>query len=363
MNTKFEYLHVSSLDREPSNATDDAILNINLSGHPIKHIRQVAIKSFSINNSFFNITSNRNTLSFILTKLSTGPDPTYTNKLFTIQLPLGYYQNKDLVNGNIAGATGIINQLLINEKSESGFKVGTEANSHSIEFRYDPDTFKMTIHGVAGNGTSFSNIWITPIREKGEDLYNALGITHDQTVPMEELINANNNNDVEEFYSYNREKSIALHPSSASALTKELPTIVANQSTSMENIQGIYLTSNSLVPGGTYESSLSGGHLRATPKNILEFVQFDNSHYSTIAYKPDVLHHHYLNGKEINNIDIGISNTNGEYYKWNEIGHFHLVLVFECLIQDEVSAQFIRQYSREGYDKAHTPDKIVYGKF
>jgi hypothetical protein len=39
------------------------------------------------------------------------------------------------------------------------------------------------------------------------------------------------------------------------------------------------------------------------------------------------------------------------------------VLVFECLIQDEISANFIRQYNAEGYQKAHTADKLILGKF
>jgi hypothetical protein len=358
MNTKFEYIHISSLDREITKSTDDAVLNINLSGHPIKHIKQVAVKSFSINNSFFNITSQRNTMSFVMTKL--GSDSVYSNKLFSIQLPLGYYNNKDLVDLTSAGVSGIINQLLITLKDETGFKVGTESNNHTIDFSFDPDSFKMAISGVAGSGTSFSNIWITPLREKGEDLYNALGFTHDQTVPIEEFSNTST---ASQFYESFSAQSFELHPSTASVSVKELPIVVANQSTSMENIQGIYLTSNALVNGGTYESSLTGGHLRARPKNILEFVQFDGAHYSTISYKPDILHHHYLNGKEINNIDLGITNVNGELYKWNEIGHYHIVLVFECLIQDEISGEFNRLYNREGYARAHEPDKIIYGKF
>lgn len=358
MTTKFEYLHVSSLNRE-HNPDNDAVLNINLSGHSIKHIKNVAVKSFSINNSFFNITTNRNKMNFVLTKVKT--DNTFESKLFTITLPLGYFENKQLIDNTGGVNTGILNQLLADARGVHGFKVGGEINSHTISLSYDPDTFKVSLIGVAGSGSSFSDIQITPLRTSGEDIWNALGFTADQTVPY--ILYVIDNTITHSSNGVYANQTYTFHRDNDTAETKLIPILQANQSSSIENIQGIYLTSRSLVLGGTYESSFTNGHILAKPTNILEFVQFDNSHYSTISYKPDVLQQHYLNGKEINHIDIGITNTQGQLYKWNEIGHFHLVLVFECFIQDEISAQFIKLYNEEGYQKAHTPDKIMFGKF
>jgi hypothetical protein len=350
MNTRFQYLHVSSLDREETNSDDDAVLNINLSGHSIKHIRNVAVKSFSINNSLFNITSNRNTLKFALILSKANND--LKEKIFTIKIPEGYYENKDLIDSTAGGPSGIINQLLATQQGIHGFKVDTETNSHTITMQYNPDTFKISLTGVGGSGT-YTYLAITPIRENGDDLWNSLGFTQDQTVPIQTFMNKN----------YPLAKEYQFNKSSDSAQDKLIPILTANHATSMENVQGLYLTSQALVGGGTYESKLLNGHIQATQKNILEWIQFDRSHYSTISYRPDILHQHYLNGKEIHHIDINVTDVNGKLYRWRELGHYQLVLVFECLIQDEISAQFIRQYNEEGYQKAHTKQNLMLGKF
>lgn len=355
MTTKFEYLHVSSLDREHANADADAVLNINMSGHAIKHIKNVAVKSFSINNSFFNITTYRNKLNFVLTKTLTGG--TFESRLFIITLPLGYFENKQLIDNTGGVNGGILNVLL----GQEVFKVGTETNQHTITMKYNPDTFKISLTGVAGVGSSFSSIAITPLRTVGEDLWNAFGFTQDQTVPLSDYLADNTiTHSATGIYAA---QTYQFYASTATAGEKAIPIVEANQSTSMENIQGMYLTSRSLVLGGTYESNFTNGYILAQSTNILEFIQFDQAHYNTISYKPDVLHQHYLNGKDINHIDIGITNTLGQLYKWREIGHFHLVLVFECFIQDEISAQFIKLYNEEGYQKGHTADQIMFGKF
>ena len=75
------------------------------------------------------------------------------------------------------------------------------------------------------------------------------------------------------------------------------------------------------------------------------------------------MHQLYLNGKEIHHIDVNVSDVNGKLYKWSELGHYQLVLVFECLIQDEISANFIKLYNEEGYQKAHTAQNLMLGKF
>jgi hypothetical protein len=67
----------------------------------------------------------------------------------------------------------------------------------------------------------------------------------------------------------------------------------------VENIHGLYLTSDALANGNTYQTTNHNGHLRAKPTNILEFIQFDKQHYSTISYKPENLHYHYLNGNNL----------------------------------------------------------------
>ena len=118
-------------------------------------------------------------------------------------------------------------------------------------------------------------------------------------------------------------------------------TYTAANPTTIENIQGLYLTSDALSSGSTYQTNNNNGHLQAKPCNILEFIQFDKEHYSTISYQPQHLHYHYIHGKSSNQIDIGLTNHDGKLYKWNEIGRFHLVLVFEVELTDEISKELL----------------------
>ena len=52
-------------------------------------------------------------------------------------------------------------------------------------------------------------------------------------------------------------------------------TYVAANPTTIENIQGLYLTSDALSSGSTYQTNDTNGHLQAKPYNILEFIQFN----------------------------------------------------------------------------------------
>jgi len=110
--TKFQYLHVNSSMRSKAGTTgDDAKLDINMSGHEIKNFKNVAVKQFTINNSSFNITSNKDTLKFAIVRKKA--DGTVDYKPFTIRIPNGYYESKDLIGTSAEGPTSVINALIL----------------------------------------------------------------------------------------------------------------------------------------------------------------------------------------------------------------------------------------------------------
>jgi hypothetical protein len=139
-------------------------------------------------------------------------------------------------------------------------------------------------------------------------------------------------------------------------------TFEAKSPTTVENIQGLYLTTDALANGNTYQTIHDNGYLQAKPIFFLKVIQFDKQHYSTISYQPENLHHRYLNGKQLNEIDIGVTNHDEKLYEWSETWRFHLVLVLEIVQNDVVSDQFIKLYNTEGYEKAHTADKLILRK-
>jgi hypothetical protein len=100
--------------------------------------------------------------------------------------------------------------------------------------------------------------------------------------------------------------------------------------------------------------------LAAEHPAILEFIQFDQSRFSWIHYNSAMPHWHHLNDTSLHDIDIQVRSENGTIFNHSEIGEYNLVLVFECVVEDEFSAEFIKQYNREGYNLAHTPERVSF---
>ena len=84
-----------------------------------------------------------------------------------------------------------------------------------------------------------------------------------------------------------------------------------------------------------------------------------NNQFS-MSHSASILHWHYLNKTSIHEFDIQLRNQSGKLFDFDEINKFNLVLVFETVEVDEISADFIKQYNDEGYRIAHTRDRIQY---
>lgn len=378
---KYQYLHINSESREHRGqnydrsrpTTDDAIMRVNLSGHQFKDVKSVAVKQFTIDNSLFNITRRKGKLSFAEIKLNETQNGTDTVKVFTIDLFAqyggGYYSSKDLLVGSDTSPSMINYQLSVMPRS-----INTEQQSQ-LRFVQDQDTFTLALEFQ--NDGNYHKYFVPILNNDVDDLWLDFGFTKDQVLESKYLSMTNADATAVVNATYVDTSPRGQTPVQPYVLYPPLYPIWKNFSNgqwkstafvgrhpvNVENSQGIYLTSTALCGGNTFEITNRNGHLQASPQNILEFVQFDGEHYKTISYKPDNLHYHYLGGKTINEIDIGIVNHSGTLYQWNEIGRFHLVLVFEVELHQEVSAQFIKQYNDEGYNRAHTKDNLILRKF
>jgi len=314
MSTKFQYLHVNSSMRSKSANGEDAKLEINMSGHEMKDVKSVAVKQFTINNSSFNITSHKDTLKFAIVRKKT--DGTIDYKRFTLKIPNGYYQSVDLIGNSTEGPTSVINSLILEIEDK---KVKTESSNFSVVFNQDPSTYRVSIKATIGSGNA-GDWWFVPVKSRNDtndglwlDLgFDASHLTDERDLSVSYL---------EENLTYPTPGFYEMYTSYPDGST----TYIAANPTIIENVQGLYLTSDALSSGSTYQTNNNNGHLQAKPCNILEFIQFDKEDYSTISYQPQHLHYHYINGKSLNQIDIGLTNHDGQLYKWNEIGRFHLI--------------------------------------
>jgi hypothetical protein len=252
--------------------------------------------------------------------------------------------------------------------------ISTELKTY-LRFVQDPDTFTIALEYQ--NDGNYSKFFVPILNNDSDDIWLDLGYTKDQVLPSQYLqMTAQQATSLVDARYVNDGSSARGTTAVPNVLYPPLYPLRKNTSNgnyvsagfnalhpvNIENSQGIYLTSTALCGGNTFQITNQNGHLQATPQNILEFIQFDGEHYKTISYKPDLLHYHYLGGRTINEIDIGITNHSGTLYQWNEIGRWHLVLVFEIELHQEVSGQFIKQYNDEGYNRAHTKDRLILGK-
>jgi hypothetical protein len=72
--------------------------------------------------------------------------------------------------------------------------------------------------------------------------------------------------------------------------------------------KGCITSADSLASGNTFQTTNHNGWLPASPTTTLEFIQFDKERNPTVSYMPENLLYYYLNGKELNEIDILATN-------------------------------------------------------
>jgi len=259
MATKFQYLHVNSSMRSKSGSNgEDAKLEINMSGHEIKDVKSVAVKQFTINNSSFNITSHKDTLKFAIVRKKT--DGTIDYKLFTLKIPNGYYQSVDLIGNSTEGPTSVINSLIL---AMEGKKVKTESSSFSVVFNQDPGTYRVSIKATVGSGNT-GEWWFVPLKgrnDTNDGLWLDFGLDASHLTDVRDLSVSY----LEENLTMPRHGFYEMYSSYAAGET----TYTAANPTTIEKIQGLYLTSDALSSGSTYQTNNNNGHLQAKPCNIL----------------------------------------------------------------------------------------------
>lgn len=351
-----KYLHISSKHRLQT-AEDKTDVKVHLS-QPINNVYRVAVKSFSMANAMYNIRSGEETLEWVEFYKPAG-QTTYQHKVFSVTIPPGYYSATNLCS--------VINNLIV----EQGSRLVTDDAGEQplqVTFSQDPDEYFINISVSKGVGDE-GDKWFSPYQSR-HTIWRLLGFADTQVVNTlkrksnvldvvaEEILRYNIKVETgvedERFSYYEYAKLQAGSSGTPTTLSSNLPTTI-------ESPAGIYLTSDALTSGGTYETRTHPDslHLDAMPQAILEFIQFDQNRYSWIHYNSALPHYHYLNDTSLHDIDIQVRSENGQILSHAEVGDYNLVLVFECLVEDEYSAEFIKAYNSYGYDIAHTPERIV----
>ena len=356
--TRYKYVHIDSQHRlAEENQTKYTVM---LGGHPIKNVKRVGVKQFTVANSVFNIRKDNNKLFWAeFWKSTTTSAAQY--KTFSIEIPTGRYTMNDLtaeINARIAGMSSHMvvaeaSLTMVFNQNTNNFKTEITVTQSSGSKWFVPLKENRVYRAEEENGVPTSAISRIRVGNSGR-LWEELGFTTNQMITPSNI-----------------EVFAAAFPGSADPddatvyplfkASRTGTTNISKHAATLENLNGLYLTSDTLTNGNTYETRINttNGHNDAVPKNILEWVQFDQPTYSYIHYNANIIHWHYLNEKTINSFDIQLRTANGDLMNAEDVHRYNLVLVFETVEHDEVSAQFIRQYNQEGYDLAHRPDRII----
>ena len=85
-------------------------------------------------------------------------------KAFTIKIPNGYYQSKDLIGTSSEGPTSVINSLILATEYK---KVKTEGSAFSLVLQQDPDIFRVNVKATVGSNNA-GDWWFVLLKSRND---------------------------------------------------------------------------------------------------------------------------------------------------------------------------------------------------
>jgi len=352
LKTRTKYIHINSKHRHESEH-DEARMKVHMHT-PLKNVHSVAVKKFSMANGFHNISSRANDFHWIEVYIPQGASPGDAPhvRFFNVTITPGYYTTVELCTA-LNTAIAALNHKVENDANET---------TSLITFSQSLTNYTVQISLVNPGSGSQGQKYFAPV-ERNNALWSVLGFTFDQIVNTNKR-KATEQLDDDEQIIYDTKAEVQASQLGAEFQlmgTTASPAIIQGQFPStFESPSGIYITSDALTSGSTYETSISQENLNviAKPVNIMEWIQFDTDRYSYVHYENQTPHYHYLNNTNLVDFEIELRSADGHILKYNECGAFNIVLALQTIDHDEVSAEFINAYNDEGYKLAHTKDKL-----
>tara|TARA_Y100000401_G_scaffold115361_1_gene118955 strand:+ start:137 stop:1207 length:1071 start_codon:yes stop_codon:yes gene_type:complete len=346
-----KYVHISS-DHRFDQEHDEARIKVHMHT-PIKNVHSVAVKQFSIANAMENIRSGEQTLKWLEAYLPQGGTEA-TARMFSVDIPTGYYSAADLCTAINSAISNLPTRKCSDDPNETDSVVTFLANSSTYQIEVS-----LSNQGAGTQG----NKYFQPITSPST-LWKRLGFSEEQMVSGKKRRAASQDIGEDDMLIDNAEEAVEYQvlPPALFQMGNGTPTTLTSKFPyTIESDDGIYLCSHELTRGGgTFESSVNQDnlHVVARPVDILEWIQFDQARYSHVHYNTNTPHFHYMNDVSVSDFEVSLRSSAGRPLKINECGHFSLVLMFETISHDEISAEFIKQYNDEGYALAHKKDYV-----
>lgn len=351
-NTTNHYLHINSRHRLDT-GNNDAVVKVHLS-KPIKNCVRCCVKQFNIANHLYNIRKGENILrwvEFYKPELNNPLGDKFFYRQFSVAIPPRYYTAEELVQAINALIGAMSNHTVTDDINE---QIPTIVLSQIAKDQENQYHIKLEFSDGSPGIKYFA-----PVHQQ-TSLWRHLGMSDSQCIHAMKRVKVEYDDISENLQNLNTTyiyyNALTLMGTSGTPISK-----ISNFPATIESPSGIYITSDQLTAGETYETRINQTNkfCEGVATNILEFVQFDLGRYSYIHKDYVYPHYHGLHKKDITEVDVALRSEEGTLLSFQECGDFNMIIQFECAEVNEVSEEDIRAYNAEGYRLAHTPDRIL----
>ena len=235
--TRLKYVHINSNHRLFSE--DKSKFTVHMGGHPIKNVKRVAVKQFTMDNTIHNVRSDNNKLEWFEARYELMSNADFVIAKRSISIPVGTYTTPSLVseiNAQIA-AHAALNTF---DANDTPLIIALTSNPIGLNY-----TVSIGAQWVKPEGSSSGKAFLIGSGDFGLDtnLWDELGFTRQQQLDIHDynLLVQGNAESIEDFVAIGEMpfNMTSLHPST------------------FEGEVGVYLTSNALTNGNTYESKIN----------------------------------------------------------------------------------------------------------
>lgn len=278
--TKLKYVHINSEHRYDHDGTNSSKFKLMLTNHPLKNVKRVAVKQFTMANTVYNVRKSNQRLEWF--ELYHSLDLRVMQMEYRyIDIPVGTYTTSSVVTK--------INEMI------------TALGGHTFDQTDVPLTLQLSLNSIDNNYTvNVTSSWTRPAgvvdRYKAfiigsldsykYSLWNDLGFTREQQLNQLQhtAIKVNvdylvGNEHVDSEFVMTKRAKVSV---SLSQVVEGSATLTGNHPSTFETLPGLYLTSDSLTNGNCYETRVNQitQTTNAVPVNILEWIQFDQPQVS-----------------------------------------------------------------------------------
>ena len=364
MSSRNVYVHVDSSNRLKTDQYGSIRVHM---PHGLENATRVAVKSLSLPNTLDNAYGELHRLRWIEYYKSTpSSNDQWQQKEFYIDLSDidNYTTNAQIVN-EINTRLSDPAKVYSASDGSTGHKFSNE-QPMTIQLSYDATNYKVsilassTLHkvfSIARDGSElglweqlgFSNAWKYA---SADDLSLTARIAN--YVPI--LTGASSSGDQsasamnlalkKEFYAVNAYSVQTLN-------TPALRTLLAPHHSFHENhFSGLFLCSDALAGDG-FECIQQGAVNVSVPSNVLEWVRNSEPKFSFLHHESTTLTWHVLKDTSIRTFDIQLRDHRGRRFDASAIPNYNLTLVFETIDPVMYTKEFLEEYNKEGWKRAH----------